>query len=429
MPQACKIVNTRIIGREILAGLTTFFAMAYIVVVNPQVLSGADTGLSFSGVMTATVLVTAVASIAMGLFARLPFALAPGMGLNAFFTYSLVMGDGLSGRQALAAVTLSGIIFVLLSVTPARVMVARAFPTSLRKGASLGIGLFLAFLAFSHADVVVADPDTLVSAGPLTLTVALFFIGVLVTALLSKKNVPGALLIGILLVTGIAAAVGMVEMPRRLVSKPNWSLLFAADFNGIFTASLFAPLVTLLVTDLFDSISTLMGVSTSAGLVDSKGQPLRMDRALLVDAFATLASGLAGTSPATTYMESAAGIREGGKTGLTAVVVGVCFLPLLFVAPLAEMIPPVATAPALLMVSFYMVRAVGKVSDDLLELVPMLLTATLIPLTFSITQGIVWGVLTHLALQAFAGRARSVHPVLWGVGALCAVTLFAGAIG
>jgi AGZA family xanthine/uracil permease-like MFS transporter len=409
---------------EILAGVTTFLTMSYIAVVNPALLSTEGTGLEFAPVMTATVLVAAISSILMGAVARLPYALAPGMGLNAFFTYTLILGEGMSGPEALGAVVISGVLFLALSVTAARAAIARSFPISLRRGVAGGIGLFLVFIGLRNGGVVVDHPETLVSAGPLGIEVALFAGGLVVMALLSHLRIAGALLVGIVGVTGVALILGRAAPPVQLTAAPDFSLLGAFELGGLWTPAILAPLLTLLLTDLFDSLSTLLGVSQAAGLLDERGEPRRLGPALFVDAVATTLSGVAGTSPATTYIESAAGIREGGRTGWTAIVAGLCFVPLLFLAPMAAAVPVYATAPALVMVGLFMIGVLRELElDDALDALPVLLTLTLIPLTFSITQGIVWGVLAHLMVQVLKGRARSVPAALWVVGMCCALVL------
>jgi adenine/guanine/hypoxanthine permease len=409
---------------EVLAGVTTFLTMSYIVAVNPAILSSEGTGLAFAPLVTATVLVAFAASALMGLVARLPYALAPGMGLNAFVTYSLVLGDGLTGRQALAVVVASGVLFVALSVTRARAAVARAIPMSLRNGAAAGIGLFLTVIGLKNAGVVVGHPVTLVAAGPITVEVGLFVAGLVAIALLARRGSKGALLWAMAGVTVAAAVLGKVAPPDHVVAWPDFSLIGAFDLTGIWAPALAGSLVTLLLTDLFDSLSTFLGVSQAAGLVDEHGEPQRLGAALTVDAIATLLSGLLGTSPATTYVESAAGIREGGRTGLTAVVAGLCFLPLLFFAPLIGVIPTYATAPVLVFVGVSMLASVRQLPvDDPVDALPGFLTLVLIPMTFSITQGIVWGVLAHLAFQVLRGRARAVPGALWVVGGCCALVV------
>jgi AGZA family xanthine/uracil permease-like MFS transporter len=410
----------------VIAGITTFLTMSYIVVVNPAILARPETGLAFGAVMTATILAAAIPTVLMGLVAKLPYAMAPGMGLNAFFTYGMVVGGGLTAAQALGAVVVSGAMFVAISVTPARQLVARAVPAHVRGGAAAGIGLFLTFIGLKNAGVVVGHPATLVSPGHLTAEVGLFAGGLLLTLVLLQRNVRGALLIGMAATTAAAAALGKVSTPAAVFAAPDFSLIGAFDLHGIWTTAIIAPLITLVFTDLFDSLSTFLGVAHAAGLVDEKGEPVRLGRALTVDAVGTLLSGLVGTSPATTYIESAAGIREGGRTGATAVVAGLCFLPLLFFSPLAAVVPACATAPALVVVGFFMMQSVRElVGDDVVVVAPAFLTMILMPLTFSITQGLVWGILAHLALHAIAGRARRVPITLWFVGAGCVAVLVA----
>jgi AGZA family xanthine/uracil permease-like MFS transporter len=408
---------------EIIAGLTTFVTMSYVAVVNPAILSS-GTGLAFGAVMTATVLAAAIPSLLMGLVARLPYAVAPGMGLNAFFAFTMIRGRGMTPEQALGAVVLSGLLFTALSVTPARVAIARAVPPSLRSAAAAGIGLFLTFIGLKNAGVVVGDPATLVRPGPLTVDVGLFAAGLLATVVLLRRGVRGALLFGMAGTTVAAAALGRVAAPGAMVARPDFSLLGAFDLGGIWTVGVIAPVLTLLFTDLFDSLSTFLGVATAAGLVDQRGEPVRLGRALLVDALASLVAGVAGSSPSTAYIESAAGIREGGRTGLTAVVTGLCFVPLLFLAPVAQLVPSSATAPALVVVGFTMLRAITEIDhDDLVVAAPAFLTLVLMPLTFSITQGLTWGILLHLALHITSGRARTIPLALWLIGAGCAAVL------
>ncbi|HEU5055272.1 MAG TPA: NCS2 family permease [Kofleriaceae bacterium] len=416
----------RSVKTELLAGVTTFLTMSYIIVVNPGLLARPETGLTFAAVMTATILAAAVPTILMGLFADLPYALAPGMGLNALFTFGIVMESGFSAGQALGAIVVSGAFLTALSLTPARSALARAIPPPLRSAAAAGIGLFLTFIGLKNAGVVVPSPATFVAPGPLTPEVGLFAGGLLLTVLLIHLRVRGALLVGMVATTLAAAAFGRVAAPESLATAPDFSLLGAFDLGGIWTAAIVAPLITLVLTDLFDSLSTFLGVAQAAGLVDDRGEPVRLGRALIVDGFATLFSGLVGSSPSTTYIESAAGVREGGRTGLTAVVAGLCFLPFLFAAPLAAVVPACATAPALVVVGFYMLRAIGDVAhEDVVTAAPAFLTLVLMPLTFSITQGLVWGILTYVLLSCAVGRWREIPVALWMVAVGCAAVLVA----
>jgi AGZA family xanthine/uracil permease-like MFS transporter len=413
---------------EVLAGVTTFLTMSYIAVVNPAILSS-GTGLRFTAVMTATILAAAIPSVLMGTFARLPYAVAPGMGLNAFFTFTMIRGRGMAPEQALGAVVLSGLLFTALSLTPARIAIARAVPASLRSAAAGGIGVFLAFIGLRNAGVMIGDPVTLVRPGPFSVELGLFAGGLVATSVLLHYRVRGALLIGMAATTAAAAALGRIAAPSALVASPDFSLVGAFDLGGIWTPGVIAPVLTLLFTDLFDSLSTFLGVATAAGLVDERGEPIRLGRALLVDALASLVAGAAGSSPSTAYIESAAGIREGGRTGLTAVVAGLCFVPLLFLAPVAQLVPACATAPALVVVGFFMLQSIADIDHaDIVVAAPAFLTLVLMPLTFSITQGLTWGILLHLALHLATGRAREIRLTLWLIGAGCVAVLVADAI-
>jgi len=408
--------------REALAGLTTFFTMAYIVVVNPAILSAPGTGMPFSGVLTATVLLSFLMTLMMGAYARLPFAVAPGMGINAFFTYSLVLGMGVPWPTALGVVFWAGALFVVISVTPLRVKLAEAIPDGLRTGAAAGIGLFLAFIGFKNAGVIVADPATMVRLGTLDRKAFLALAGGALTIALMRRKSPFAFLAGIFGVTSAAWGMGLIAVPPALLSPPDFSSVFLKlDIPGALKLSLLPAIVSLLFTDLFDSISTFVGVAHATGLVDEKGKPLRLKEGLVVDAFATMGAGLAGTSSGTAYIESAAGIEMGGRTGWTAFFCALAFLPCFFLAPVAGMVPAYATAPVLVIVGALMFRSVARIDFSRIEdAVPAFLTIALIPLTFSITQGILWGFVSHAALYALCGRRREVSAGTWATAALSA---------
>ena len=320
---------------------------------------------------------------------------------------------------------LSGVLFVLLSVTPVRLSIARAIPASLRAGSAVGIGLFLTFIGLKNAGLVVAHPATLVAFGRLDAGVGLSLLGLLVMVLLLRRRSPFAFLAGIALVTAIAAALGLVRAPEHAFSAPDFSsVTLRLDVRAALQLSLLPTIVAICFTDLFDSISSLVGVSHATGLVDERGEPLRLGRGLLVDALATLSAGLLGSSSGTAYIESAAGIEAGGRTGLSAVVTALCFLPCLFIAPIAGMVPPQATAPVLILVGALMLRGARHLPvDHLEEWIPAFLAIVLIPLTFSITQGMLWAFIAHAVLFACTGRAREVHPVMWGVAAVSAILL------
>ncbi|MGE0862649.1 MAG: NCS2 family permease [Vicinamibacterales bacterium] len=412
-------------AREFIAGLTTFLTMSYIVVVNPSILSAEGTGMPFSGALTATVLVAFTMTLLMGLYARLPFGVAPGMGLNAFFTYTLVINGGIAWPVALGIVFWAGVLFLLVSVTPLRERIALAIPDTLRAATAGGIGLLLTFIGLQNAGLVAANPATMVGAGPLDHRAVLTLVGLLVMVWLSRRNNPFAYLAGIALVTVAAWLGGWVAAPATWLSAPDFTSVFLKlDIWGALSLALVPAMITVMLTDLFDSLSTFVGVAEAAQLVDDKGAPRNLRQGLVVDSFATLGAGLFGSSPGTAYVESIAGIRMGGRTGLTAVVTALCFLPCLFIAPLAAAIPPYATSGVLILVGVSMFQAVTRVSFERLEVaVPAFATLILIPLTFSITQGILWGFILHAALHAVVGRARAVTGAAWGLAAVAVILL------
>jgi AGZA family xanthine/uracil permease-like MFS transporter len=410
--------------REAAAGATTFFTMAYIVVVNPGILSTKGTGLPFSGVMTATVLVAASMTLLMGLYARLPYAVAPGMGINAFFTYGIILGMNVPWPTALGMIFWAGVFFVVISVTGLRVAIARAIPKNLRSATAVGIGIFLTFIGLQGAGVVVKHPATLVAIGKLDLRALFALIGAAIAVALLKRKSPFAFLAAIFAVTLASIPFGLAKLPERIVSAPDFSLVGKLDVMGALRLAFVPAIVGILLTDLFDSISTFIGVSQASGLVDENGEPLRLKEGLVVDAVATLGAGLVGTSSGTAYIESSAGVEVGGRTGTTSVVTALLFLPLLFLGPLAEVVPPHATAPVLVVVGALMFRSVATIEKDHLEdVVPAFLTIVLIPLTFSITQGILWGFVAHALLYSLAGRAREVKAGTWGLAAIAVALL------
>lgn len=410
---------------EAVAGVTTFFTMAYIVVVNPAILSAEGTGMPFSGVLTATVLLSFAMTLLMGLYADLPFAVAPGMGINAFFTYTIILGQGVPWPVALGIVFWAGVIFLVLSVTPLREMIAKSIPLGLRNATAVGIGLFLTFIGLKNMGVVAADPVTFVKLGALDNKVLLGAAGgALMVWLLHRKN-PLAFLGGIAATTAAGWALGLVPAPERVLTPPDFSSVFLKlDVLGALKLSLLPAIITLMFTDLFDSISTFIGVSQAAGMLDRVGNPKNLREGLIVDAFATLGAGLAGTSSGTAYIESSAGIEMGGRTGLTSVFTALCFLPCLFLAPVAGMVPSFATGPVLVLVGVFMFRAVTHLQlARLEEAVPAFLTIVLIPLTFSITQGILWGFISHAGLHVMAGRRREVAPMMYALAAVSVMLL------
>ncbi len=401
---------------EALAGITTFFTMSYIVVVNPAILSS-GTGMSFSGVMTATVLLSFLMTLLMGVYAKLPFAVAPGMGINAFFTFTIILGMKVPWQTALGVVFWAGVLFLLVSLTPVRLTIARAIPQSLRMAAAAGIGIFLTFIGLKNAGFVVGDPVTLVKLGMLDRTSVLSLLGMLLMIVLLQRKSPFAFLAGIGAITGAGWCLGLVPTPEKLLSTPDFGSVFLKlDPMSALHWSLLPAMISVLFTDLFDSISTFIGVSHSAGLLDEKKEPLRLREGLIVDAWATLSAALVGTSSGTAFIESSAGIEAGGRTGRTAIFTALCFLPCFFIAPIAAMVPGYATAPVLILVGALMFRSVSELPTKRFEeLIPAFLTIILIPLTFSITQGILWGFVSHVALFALSGRRRELHPMMIGI--------------
>jgi adenine/guanine/hypoxanthine permease len=401
---------------EAIAGITTFFTMAYIVIVNPQIISAdGKTGMAFSGVLTATVIICFAMTLLMGLYAKLPFAVAPGMGINAFFTYTIILGKGVPWQVALGIVFWAGVFFLLISVTPIRESIAKAIPAELRIAAAAGIGIFLTFIGLKNAGFIVSDPVTFVKLGALGIPALLTILGVAISIFMMSRRNPFAFLATIVAVTIIAWAIGSVSAPSQVLSLPDFkSVLFKLDVIGALKLSLLPSIIAILFTDLFDSISTFIGVAHAGDLLDENGHPRNLRQGLIVDSFATMGAGVAGTSPGTAYIESIAGIEMGGRTGLTSVFTALCFLPCLFIAPIAGMVPPYASAAVLILVGATMFRSVGQISFSKIEEgVPAFLTMILIPLTFSITQGILWGFISHVGLYLMVGRRRDIHPVMY----------------
>jgi len=403
------------IRTEAIAGITTFFTMAYIVVVNPSILSTPGTGMAFSGVLTATVLVCFVMTLLMGVYAKLPFAVAPGMGLNAFFTFTIILTQKVWWQVALGIVFWAGVLFLLISITPIRETIAKAIPSELRIGTAAGIGIFLTFIGLKNAGIIAADPVTLVKLGLLGREAQLAIVGFVVIVILMIRRSIFSFLAGIFVVTLLAWWCGMIQTPEHLFSAPDFHTVFLKlDILGALKLSLVPAIIAIMFTDLFDSISTFIGVAHAADLLDEQGNPRNLRQGLIVDSFATLGAGVAGSSSGTAYIESIAGINLGGRTGLTSVFTALCFLPCFFLAPIAGMVPLYATAPVLILVGAAMFKSVGQIAFSKIEEgLPAFLTIILIPLTFSITQGILWGFISHVGLYLLVGRRRDIHPVMF----------------
>jgi AGZA family xanthine/uracil permease-like MFS transporter len=445
MPINTSISSTHSSRRtEILAGISTFLATMYIIVVNPAILS--QTGLPFSGVLTATVLLSFFCSLMMGLYARNPIVVAPGMGLNAFFTFTAVKGMGIRPEVALGAVFWAGVLFLLLSLGNIRATIVRAIPQPLRYAVSAGIGLFITLIGFENARFIIANPATLVSVASLTDPIVLTFVfGLLLTSVLVVRNVQGAIIIGITATTlaawpigrywGDASAITMGQKAlvnfQGIWAAPDFSLLGSLDLVGSLQWSLWPVIFAFAFTDLFDSLSTFVGVAEAGNLYDetgpTAGQPRNLNQSMLTDAVATTLAGVLGTSPGTSYVESAVGIAQGGRTGLTAIVAGCCFLPFLFLSPLLSVIPSIATAPALVLVGAFMMKPVTRINwEQLDDALPAFLALVLIPFSYSITQGLIWGFLSWTVIKVAVGKRQEVPLGLWIVDAFCVLALVSG---
>ncbi|MBT2964793.1 NCS2 family permease [Vibrio anguillarum] len=404
---------------EVIVGITTFLTMAYIIFVNPAIL--ADAGMDRGAVFVATCLAAAIGCFIMGFVANYPIAQAPGMGLNAFFTYAVVLGMGYTWQVALAAVFVSGVLFIFLSIFKIREWIIGSIPMSLRTGISAGIGLFLAFIALKNAGIVVDNPATLVSVGAITsLPAVLGAIGFFLTIALVHRGLKGAVMIAILAVTGLGLVFGDVQWHGIMSAPPSIAPTFLQlDFSAVFEVGMISVVFAFLFVDLFDTAGTLVGVAQKADLIGKDGKIPRLNKALLADSTATSVGALLGTSNTTSYIESVAGVAAGGRTGLTAVVVGILFLLALFFSPLAGMIPAYATSGALFYVAILMLSGLVSIDwRDLTEAAPVVVTCLLMPLTFSIAEGISLGFIAYAAIKLFSGKGRSVSMSVWVMSAI-----------
>lgn len=402
---------------EIMAGVTTFLSMAYILAVNPNILS--ETGMDKGALFTTTALIAGMATVFMGLYAKLPFALAPGMGLNAFFAYSICSIMGYSWQFALTAVFMEGIVFILLTVTNLREKIVDVIPDTLKNAISVGIGLYIAFIGLQSSGIIVNNDMTLVSLSPLSSpSPMLAIIGIIFTSILLVKKVQGALLWGILVTTIVGIPMGVTQMHGVVSAPPSIEpIALKFEWDKIFTPDMFVVVFTLLFVDLFDTIGTLIGVSTKAGMVKN-GKIPRLKQAFLVDALATTTGAMMGTSTVTTFVESAAGVNEGGRSGLTAFTAGVCFFLSLFFAPFFLAIPASATAPALILVGLMMMSSVVKVNfNDYSEAIPAFVCIVFMPLSYSISDGIVMGHLSYILVNLFSGNYKKVSIGMYILGA------------
>ena len=399
------------VSTEILAGITTFLAMSYILAVNPLIL--ADCGMDKNALFTTTAVASIFATLVMAIYGKLPFALAPGMGLNAFFCYTVCLGMGYSWQFALTAVLIEGLIFIVLTLTNVREAIVNALPLSLRKAIGAGIGLFIALIGLKGGGIVIDNPATLVDLGDVTSGAGLLsVIGLVITGILVILNVPGALLIGIIATTIIGIPLGVTQFAGVLSTPPSMKPILGqimTDPSQIFSLDMLVVVFTFLFVDMFDTIGTLVGVTTKANMVDEKGNPKRLNQAFMADAVGTVAGALLGTSTVTTYVESASGVAQGGRSGLTAFSVAVCFALAMFFAPLFTAIPGSAVCPALVIVGLFMLSPIKDIPlDDMSEAIPAYLTMILMPVTYSISNGILLGLISYVVLNICSGKAKKV---------------------
>lgn len=418
--------NRTTVRTEIMAGITTFLTMAYILAVNPDILSAA--GMDKGSVFTATALSAAVATMVMAFAANLPFALAPGMGLNAFFAFTVCLGMGHSWQFALTAVFLEGILFLILTAFNIREMIINSIPLNLKHAISVGIGIFIAFIGLKNAGIIVSNPATLVGLGDLSEMAtnpapALALLIIFVAGALLALKIRGALLIGISVGTLIGIPLGVTQLPTSIdLTPPSLSpLFFKFEWKEIFTLDMAVVLFTFLFVDMFDTIGTLIGVSSKAEMLDDEGRVPRAKQALFADAIGTTFGAIVGTSTVTTYVESASGVAEGGRTGLTALTTAVMFLLALFLSPFFLMIPAAATASALVVVGAMMMTPIRNVKlDDFTDLIPVFLTIIMMPLAFSIAEGIVFGMISFVVLKLVTGKHREITPLMYALTVLFA---------
>ena len=400
---------------EIVAGITTFLTMSYILAVNPGMF-GILEGMPAGAVFTTTALASIIGTLAMAFFAKLPFGLAPGMGLNAFFVFSVCLGMGYSWQFALTAVFIEGILFILMTITNIREAIVNAIPKNLRYAIGGGIGLFIAFIGMQNAGIIVNDDATLVALGDITSGSALLaVIGLVITGVLFALNVRGAMLIGILATTLIGIPMGITEF-KGVVSMPESiePIFFKFEWDKIFTLDMLVVVFTFLFIDMFDTVGTLIGVSTKAKMVDEKGNIPHLKQAFMADAIATTAGAVLGTSTTTTYVESASGVAQGGRTGLTAFTIAVCFAVALFFSPLFLSVPGAATAPVLILVGMLMMEPVRNIDfDDATEAIPSFICLVMMPLAYSISAGILLGMIAYVLINMICGKFKKLTPTMY----------------
>lgn len=419
--------NDTTVRKEVFAGITTFLTMAYIIFVNPNILANA--GMDKGALITVTALAAFFGTMLIGLWANVPLAMAPGMGLNAFFAYSLVLGHKISWETALGVVFVSGVLFLVLTVIGVREKIVNAIPISVRIAIPAGIGLFITFIGFKNLGVVVDNQATFVALGKLTTPVILGLVGVLIIGILEVKKVKGSILVGIVVTTVLGIIFGEVSMPKALVSIPNsiMPVAFKLDIMGAFKFGLIGAIFSFMFVDLFDSIGTMVACSYEGGFVEEDGKIQKIDKMLEADAVATVFGSVIGTSTTTTYIESASGIADGGRTGLASVVTAVLFLAALIFTPIIGIVPAFATAPALIIVGVFMFKNIKLIDfTDFSESIPAFLIIIMMPLTFSISNGLSFGFISYTAINALSGNVKKISPVMWIITVLAVVNLVVG---
>jgi len=410
------------IKTEVMAGITTFLTMAYILAVNPSIFSNlADKGMDTNAVFTATALAAIIGTLAMAIYAKKPFGLAPGMGLNAFFVFTVCLTMGYSWQFALTAILIEGFIFVVLTLTKVRTLIVDAIPASVKRAIGAGIGLFIAFIGLKNAGIIVENSATFVTIGTMTKGTALLgVIGIVLTSVLVIKNVPGSLLIGILATALIGIPMGVTHFSGVVDTPPSVAPLFCQfEFHHIFTLDMLVVVFTFLFIDMFDTMGTLVGVCTKAGMMQKDGRIPGLNKAFMADAVATMAGACLGASTTTTYVESAAGVAQGGRSGLTAFSTAMCFVVAMFFAPLFLSIPTAATTPVLVIVGLFMLTPVKDIDlDDYAESIPAFITIVMMPLTYSISDGILCGVISYVLINMLCMNWKKLNPTLYVLAAL-----------
>ena len=410
------------IKTEVMAGITTFLTMAYILAVNPSIFSNlADKGMDTNAVFTATALAAIIGTLAMAIYAKKPFGLAPGMGLNAFFVFTVCLTMGYSWQFALTAILIEGFIFVVLTLTKVRTLIVDAIPASVKRAIGAGIGLFIAFIGLKNAGIIVESSATFVTIGNMTEGTALLgVIGIVLTSVLVIKKVPGSVLIGILATALIGIPMGVTHFSGVVDTPPSVAPLFCQfEFHNIFTLDMLVVVFTFLFIDMFDTMGTLVGVCTKAGMMQKDGRIPGLNKAFMADAVATMAGACLGASTTTTYVESAAGVAQGGRSGLTAFSTAMCFVVAMFFAPLFLSIPAAATTPVLVIVGLFMLTPVKDIDlDDYAESIPAFITIVMMPLTYSISDGILCGVISYVLINMLCMNWKKLNPTLYVLAAL-----------